>query len=185
MRVIAGEYGGRKLKALSGDNTRPTTDKVKGSIFNMIGPYFDGGVALDLFSGSGSLAIEAVSRGMAHGYCVEKNYGAIKVINENIAMTKEEEKFTIKKMDADNALKVFAAEQRQFNLILLDPPYAQQKIVAQLELMEKLALFASDCLVVCETDRSVKLPDQVMGLTVKRRQIYGSTEIVIYERNEA
>ncbi|MEE1499102.1 MAG: RsmD family RNA methyltransferase, partial [Enterococcus hirae] len=63
MRVISGTYGGRRLKSLAGANTRPTTDKVKESIFNMIGPYFDGETVLDLFSGSGGLAIEAVSRG--------------------------------------------------------------------------------------------------------------------------
>lgn len=72
MRVVAGEFGGRKLKTLTGSNTRPTTDKVKGAIFNMIGPYFDGGNALDLFSGSGSLGIEAVSRGMDQAVLVEK-----------------------------------------------------------------------------------------------------------------
>lgn len=66
MRVVAGEYGGRRLKSLAGDNTRPTTDKVKGAIFNMLGQYLDGGVVLDLFSGSGGLAIEAVSRGADH-----------------------------------------------------------------------------------------------------------------------
>ena len=84
MRVISGEYGGRRLKALDGDNTRPTTDKVKESIFNMIGPYFDGGMALDLYSGSGGLAIEAVSRGMDKSVCIEKNFAALKVIKENI-----------------------------------------------------------------------------------------------------
>lgn len=64
MRVIAGDFKGRKLTSLSGDNTRPTSDKIKGSIFNMIGPYFDEEIVLDLFSGSGNLAIEAVSRGL-------------------------------------------------------------------------------------------------------------------------
>ena len=62
LRVVAGEFGGRPLKTLEGKTTRPTTDKVKGAIFNMIGPFFDGGRVLDLFSGSGSLAIEAISR---------------------------------------------------------------------------------------------------------------------------
>ena len=62
MRVVSGNYGGRPLKTLAGKTTRPTTDKVKGAIFNMIGPYFEGGRVLDLFAGSGSLAIEAISR---------------------------------------------------------------------------------------------------------------------------
>ncbi|GMB97926.1 hypothetical protein K2D_09490 [Enterococcus hirae] len=73
MRVISGTYGGRRLKSLAGANTRPTTDKVKESIFNMIGPYFDGETVLDLFSGSGGLAIEAVSRGCGDAFFGDKN----------------------------------------------------------------------------------------------------------------
>ena len=77
MRVVAGDFGGRPLKTLEGKTTRPTTDKVKGAIFNMIGPFFDGGRVLDLFSGSGSLAIEAISRGMSSAVLVEKDRRAL------------------------------------------------------------------------------------------------------------
>lgn len=78
MRIISGNYGGRRLKSLAGANTRPTTDKVKESIFNMIGPYFDGEIVLDLFAGSGGLAIEAVSRGCSHAVCVDKKLPSAK-----------------------------------------------------------------------------------------------------------
>lgn len=84
MRVVAGKYGGRPLKTLEGKTTRPTTDKVKGAIFNMIGPYFDGGRVLDLYAGSGSLAIEAISRGMASAVLVEKDRRAQTIISQNI-----------------------------------------------------------------------------------------------------
>ena len=80
----AGEGGGRPRKTLEGKTTRPTTDKVKGAIFNMIGPFFDGGRVLDLFSGSGSLAIEAISRGMSSAVLVEKDRRAQAVIQEYI-----------------------------------------------------------------------------------------------------
>ena len=89
MRVISGDYRGRRLKSLSGDNTRPTSDKVKESIFNMIGPYFNGGEVLDLFAGSGGLAIEAVSRGMDHAVCVDRNYQAINVIKDTFRLQKK------------------------------------------------------------------------------------------------
>ena len=89
MRVVAGKYGGRPLKTLEGKTTRPTTDKVKGAIFNMIGPYFDGGRVLDLYAGSGSLAIEAISRGMASAVLVEKDRRAQTIISQNIIMTSE------------------------------------------------------------------------------------------------
>ncbi len=105
MRVVAGEFGGRKLKTLTGNNTRPTTDKVKGAMFNMIGPYFEGGAALDLFSGSGSLGIEAVSRGMEQAVLVEKNYRAMEIIRENVSMTKRDASFQLMKMPANQAIK--------------------------------------------------------------------------------
>ncbi|MER2180593.1 MAG: RsmD family RNA methyltransferase, partial [Desemzia incerta] len=105
MRVITGEYGGRRLKAVPGESTRPTTDKIKESLFNMIGPYFDGGNCLDLFAGSGGLAIEAVSRGMDKAVLIDKAPAAIKVIQENIAVTKEEEKFKVIRGDAARVIK--------------------------------------------------------------------------------
>ena len=181
MRVIAGEYGGRKLKSLVGDNTRPTSDKIKGSIFNMIGPYFDGEKVLDLYAGSGSLAIEAVSRGASYAFCVDKNYGAIRVIQENIQMTKEIEKFKVKKMDAQKALFFFQQEKQLFDIVFLDPPYAHQNIIEEMNTMKTLGLLNEGALVVCETDISVQLPDEIEGYQLKKRQKYGRTLIVIYE----
>ncbi|WP_373757106.1 RsmD family RNA methyltransferase, partial [Streptococcus ferus] len=93
MRIVSGNYGGRPLKTLEGKTTRPTSDKVRGAIFNMIGPYFDGGRVLDLFAGSGGLSIEAVSRGMSEAVLVERDRRAQAVIQENIKMTKEADKF--------------------------------------------------------------------------------------------
>src|SRR5690625_2707594 len=83
MRVIAGSLKGRKFKAVPGKQTRPTADKVKESIFQIIGPFFDGGTCLDLFAGSGSLGIEAMSRGMEQVVFIDKQPKAIHIINEN------------------------------------------------------------------------------------------------------
>ena len=134
MRVVSGNYGGRPLKTLAGKTTRPTTDKVKGAIFNMIGPYFEGGRVLDLFAGSGSLAIEAISRGMDHAILVEKDRAAQQVILENIKMTKESEKFQLLKMSAERVLSNLS---ETFDLVLLDPPYAKEQIVENLELLQE------------------------------------------------
>ena len=99
MRVISGEYGGRRLKALDGDNTRPTTDKVKESIFNMIGPYFDGGMALDLYSGSGGVGVEARSCGNGKRIFFVKNFVAIKVNKQKNLITKKTKKILVRKID--------------------------------------------------------------------------------------
>lgn len=181
MRVVAGEFGGRKLKTLTGNNTRPTTDKVKGAIFNMIGPYFDGGTVLDLFSGSGSLGIEAVSRGIDYAVLVEKNFRAMTIIHENIEMTKKKEAFQLMKMPANQAIQQLAASGIQFDLVLLDPPYAKQEIVKQIELLLKNNLLSTKAIVVCETDKEVVLPEAVGALKERKRQDYGITAITIYD----
>ncbi|MFC0276012.1 16S rRNA (guanine(966)-N(2))-methyltransferase RsmD [Enterococcus devriesei] len=181
MRVVAGEFGGRKLKTLAGNNTRPTTDKVKGAIFNMIGPYFDGGVALDLFSGSGSLGIEAVSRGMDQAVLVEKNFRAMEIIRENVAMTKTAEAFQLMKMPANQAIQQLAAGGLKFDLVLLDPPYAKQEIVKQIELLIEHQLLSESVTVVCETDKEVVLPEAIGQLKERKRQDYGITAVTIYD----
>ncbi len=181
MRIIAGNYRGRNLKSLKGDNTRPTTDKVKEAMFNMIGPYFDGGKVLDLFSGSGALAIEAVSRGIDLAYCVDRNYAANKVIQENIAITKEPTKFCLFKMDAKQALKKFSNNKEKFDLVFLDPPYAKQQLEEQIQQLESYHMIKEDGFVICETDKSVHLPEEIGSLIQFRHQTYGITALTIYK----
>lgn len=184
MRVVSGDYRGRRLKSLSGDNTRPTTDKVKESLFNMIGPFFDGGLVLDLYAGSGGLAIEAVSRGASKAYCVDNNYAAIKIIKENIEITKEPQKFEVLKMDAKKSLQQFAQLGVVFDYIFLDPPYAKQEIFQQLVYFSDNQLIEENGLIVCETAKEVELPKTVKSLRQVKRQIYGITAITIYRNEE-
>ncbi len=123
MRVIAGEYKGRQLKSLAGSNTRPTSDKIKESIFHILGPFFEGGACLDLFAGSGSLGIEAISRGMDSVVFVEKSSAAIRVIHNNVDLLKMRTFSEIYKIDASRALHILSKKKLQFDLIFLDPPY--------------------------------------------------------------
>ena len=104
MRVIAGKYKKRQLKVPKSQLTRPTTDKNKENLFNMIGPYFQGGTVLDLFGGSGGLGIEAISRGCDTLYSVDHQYEAFKTIKENFSLLKLENCFPLK-MDYKKALK--------------------------------------------------------------------------------
>lgn len=182
MRIISGEYGGRHLKGLSGDNTRPTTDKVKESIFNMIGPYFDGGVVFDLFAGSGGLAIEAISRGMTKAYLFEKDRHAQHVIAQNIAITKEPEKFIVIKGDSQ---KLISRVNDVADLVFFDPPYKQQRIVEDITRLVELQLVNSNTVIVCETDKQVALPDTIAPFEKVRHVVYGTIAIHIYEGEEA
>lgn len=179
LRVVAGEFGGRPLKTLEGKTTRPTTDKVKGAIFNMIGPFFDGGRVLDLFSGSGSLAIEAISRGMSSAVLVEKDRRAQAVIQENIKMTKSEKQFQLLKMDAARALTQLTGK---FDLVLLDPPYAKEQIVANITQLEEQGLLAEEVMLVCETDKSVDLPKEISNFGIWKQKTYGISKVTVYVR---
>ncbi|KRM23841.1 16S rRNA (guanine(966)-N(2))-methyltransferase RsmD [Latilactobacillus graminis] len=181
MRIIAGEFGGRRLKAVPGTKTRPTTDKVKEAMFSMLGQFFDGGQVLDLYAGSGGLAIEAVSRGMDHAYLVDRQYAAIQTIEENIAVTKMPECFTIWKTSAEKALVKLAENGVQFNLILLDPPYREQQMLLQLQQFVDLGLLAPDATILCETDTTVDYPTAIPHYRLKRQQNYGITEVTIFK----
>lgn len=181
MRIISGEYGGRKLKAVPGMATRPTTDKVKESMFNIIGPYFDGGKSLDLFAGSGGLSIEAVSRGISHAFLIDRQYQAIKTINDNIAITKEEDKFTVYKQDADKAIGLLKGKET-FDLVFLDPPYKTQEIIDTIKKIDSSELLNNQALIICETDQYANLPDDILGFSLFRRQNYGITQVTIYQK---
>ena len=145
----------------------------------MIGPYFEGGRVLDLYAGSGGLSIEAVSRGMASAVLVERDRKAQAIVAENIQMTKEIGKFQLLKMDAERALEQVSGE---FDLIFLDPPYAKEQIVADIEKMAERELFSEDVMVVCETDKTVELPEEIACLGIWKEKIYGISKVTVYVR---
>lgn len=181
MRVVSGEYGGRPLKAVSGKNTRPTTDKVKESLFHMIGPYFKGGQVLDLYAGSGALGIEAVSRGMDKAYLVDKDHVAINTIETNIDTTREPDKFVVWKKNDLQALALLSRMNESFDLVLLDPPYATQKLEMIIRQLIKSELLNNHAIIVCETDHDVTLEIDVENVNLIKEKIYGTTKISLYE----
>jgi len=184
MRVVAGEYGGRRLKAVPGMKTRPTTDKVKEAMFNIIGQYLEGGQVLDLFAGSGGLSIEAVSRGADHATLVDRQYQAIKTIHENLSVTKEEDKFTVLKGDAYKMLNKLAKQEQGFDYVFLDPPYKKQQILELMEQLKKLGLLNTDALIICETDQVADLPEELADFELIKKADYGITELTFYRYKE-
>lgn len=132
MRIIAGHLKGRVIKAVPGKETRPTSDKIKEAIFHKLGPYFSGGTCLDLFAGSGSLGIEAISRGMEYVTFIEKSNQAIKTIHQNIGLLQIADRCDVFRNDALKALHILSSKKKQFDLILVDPPYEKvsyQKVI--------------------------------------------------------
>ncbi|OYQ66604.1 16S rRNA (guanine(966)-N(2))-methyltransferase RsmD [Aerococcus sp. 1KP-2016] len=187
MRVIAGKYGKHRLKAVPGNNTRPTTDKIKESLFNIIGPYFDEDTrVLDFYAGSGALGIEAISRGAAQVYGFEKNRQAITTIKENVAAVGIEDQYILKSGDNRKAIQQLRREQPdlQFDLVFLDPPYKGQQLVDVIEAFLADHWIAAHGRLVCELSKEDVLPEVFGQLQVIKDVTYGITRLVIYRMEE-
>lgn len=183
MRIISGEFGGRHLQAVPGKNTRPTTDKIKESLFNILGGYFEGGVMLDMYAGSGAIAIEAVSRGMDHAFLFENNRQALQTIAKNVAITKSEAQFTVCKQNAKHAIQTLSKQAafQPLSFVFMDPPYHLQEIVQDISQLEKFALLKEQAVVVAEVNKEIELPSEIGRLTQWKRVEYGITALVFYE----
>ncbi|EMA6341290.1 16S rRNA (guanine(966)-N(2))-methyltransferase RsmD [Bacillus cytotoxicus] len=181
MRVVSGKCKGHPLKAVPGSTTRPTTDKVKESIFNIIGPYFEGGSALDLFGGSGGLGIEALSRGMDKVIFVDRDHKAVKIIHQNLESCRVHNQAEVYRNDAERAVKALVKREVSFDLILLDPPYKDQKIVSLISIIDQHGLLNEDGLIMAEHGNEVILPETIGELVKVRAEKYGITAISIYK----
>lgn len=182
VRVISGSRKGRSLKAVPGYTTRPTSDKVKEAIFNIIGPYFSGGHGLDLFAGSGALGIEGLSRGLDKVIFIDHDGKAIQTIKQNIQQCQFRDQAEIYKNDWQRALKSIIRRKLVFSIIWLDPPYKKniyQEILKQIDYHQ---LLADDGVVICEHTRENSLPEQIGKLKKWKYEEYGTTAISIYQK---
>ena len=143
----------------------------------MIGPFFAGGRVLDLYAGSGGLSIEAISRGMDQAVLVERDRRAQAVIEANIAMTKAQDQFRLIKRDAKQVLPTLTG---QFDLVLLDPPYAKEEIVKTIGKLQEHDLLSPEVMIVCETDKSVDLPETLGDLRLWKQKVYGISKVTVY-----
>jgi len=156
MRIIAGEARGKRLISLEGQDTRPTLDRIKESLFNIIQFDIEDAKVLDLFSGSGSLGIECLSRGAKHCVFCDNSYEAIKVITQNIKETKYEDKSLILNKDYMLALKKLYKEEYKFDIIFLDPPYSTDFDIKALDEIIEYNLLQDDGIIIIETDNKKK-----------------------------
>ncbi|MNR80241.1 Ribosomal RNA small subunit methyltransferase D [compost metagenome] len=178
MKVVAGTHRGRNLKTLAGEATRPSSGLVRGAIFNIVGPRIHGMRVLDLYSGSGALGIEALSRGAESALLVESAAPALAVIKENLSTLKLEAKV----MPA-SVLSALKRLDGPFDLILADPPYAiaAQELPQVMEIVLERGLLAEGGLIILEHRRGETLPESVGNLVLKRSYPYSDTEVSVYE----
>lgn len=179
MRIVAGTMRGRRLIAPSGRDTRPTSDRVREAIFAILGPI-DGVAVLDLFAGSGAMALEALSRGASSALCVDSAPAAVAVIERNAAMLDDRATLRIRRGDWRAALRAEARAGGQFRLCLIDPPYSLlPRITGELADV-LLPVLAPQATVVIEGAASDG-PVDITGLPIDQRtdRIYGGTSISI------
>ena len=150
MRVIAGTARSLPLKTPEGMDTRPTTDRIKETLFNILQPELPGCIFVDLFSGSGGIGIEALSRGAEKSYFVELAPKAISCIQQNLAFTKFTDRGIVIKQDAFAALS--GIRENQVDIIFMDPPYNQEHERRILSLLKSLPYVTEDTLIVVEAD---------------------------------
>lgn len=184
MRVIAGTAKGVRLKAVSGSQVRPTTDRVKESLFQIIGPYFDGGNILDLFAGSGSLGLEALSRGAQHAVFVDQKKESVDVIRTNLRSAKLEERSEVYRRDARTALRLLKRQGKVFRYIFLDPPYQDPILSGILGQISVGNMLEPDGIVIVERASDVILEADYHDLKRIRTLHYGDTDVDLYCQKE-
>ncbi|WP_347860678.1 16S rRNA (guanine(966)-N(2))-methyltransferase RsmD [Salimicrobium sp. PL1-032A] len=185
MRVISGDHKGHRLYSVPTHQTRPTTDKVKEAVFQIIGPYFDGGVVFDCFAGSGGLGIECISRGAERAIFVDKESKAIKTIWDNVKSLKIEDQVEVFRTDAYRAMKAAGKRGMKFSYVFLDPPYNQFSYEDLMQKLEEHELLEEGAVIVCEHDVSEKLPLEVGNIHRFKQEEYGSNiGVTFYQKEE-
>lgn len=180
MRVIAGIAKGRMLKAIPSKHTRPTGDKVKEAIFSIIGPFFEGGTALDLFAGTGSLGIEAWSRGIERVIFVDQDVAGVEAVRQNVQSVQMGAAGEIYRNDAARALKSLVKRQLVFDLVFLDPPYRLQNMDELMAQLAELRLLQVGATVVIEHDSSRVYSPDLKGFVQLKVAAYRDTTVSVY-----
>ena len=179
MRIITGKAKGIRLETLEGETTRPTSERVKEAVFSMLQFDIEGRRVLDLFAGSGQMALEAVSRGASEAVLVDKSREAVGIIKKNIAKTKFLDECRVYCMDHAEYIRRFGGER--FDIVFLDPPYKDGFIDEVLKRMFQTDILEDDCIIIAESAfDGVPVPPD--GWECKGYR-YGSTAVTVMRRN--
>ncbi|WP_425448943.1 16S rRNA (guanine(966)-N(2))-methyltransferase RsmD [Dethiothermospora halolimnae] len=184
MRVITGIAKGHRLKAPKGLKTRPTTDRVKESIFNILGSISPDALILDLFSGSGNVGIEFLSRGGKECYFIDSGLQSIKTINENLKNTRLNTKGQVYKNNVNRAIGALGNNNKRFDYIFMDPPYEKDLVIPTLEKIYKQEILKKSGIIIIEHETKKILPDSLYNLIKFDMRNYGGTSVTFYSIEE-
>ncbi len=184
MRVISGKARGLKLNTPKNDDVRPTTDRVKESLFNMINSYIMDSEILDLFAGTGSLGIECLSRGANQCIFVDNSKESINIVKSNIKKARVENESIVLNLDFKSAINSLSSKNKQFDVIFMDPPYYKNMFSDALSAVDNNNLLKEDGIIVVEHDTVDKFPDNMGRLYKSREKKYGNTTLTFYKLEE-
>ena len=179
MRVITGTARGRRLKELQGMETRPTTDRVKDGLFNIIQFDIEGRRVLDLFAGTGQLGIEALSRGAAHATFVDQRRDAAALIRENLRITGLSDRSRVVQGES---LAFLGTVREKFDLVFLDPPYGAGLLEKALEELIRFDILSGHGIIICESYVDARLPEVHPPYALHRTYRYGRIKLTVYRR---
>lgn len=177
MRVIAGDYKGRKLETPLDNRVRPTTDKVKEAMFSILMNDLDDAVVCDMFAGTGGLGLEALSRGAAKCYFLDQANSSIRLIRKNIEICKAEEYSVVLQGDFGRSLNRI---REKVNVFIVDPPYGEGIEIKALEKISEYDLLAEDGVIVVEHQKHDVLPENIAGFEKVKERVYGKVVLSIY-----
>jgi len=180
MRVITGSARGRRLKELEGMETRPTTDRVKEGLFNILQFDIEGRRVLDLFAGTGQLGIECLSRGAAAAVFVDRRADAVKLIKENLKITELTDRARVVSGDSMEYLKSI---REKFDIVLLDPPYAAGLLEGAIAHLARFDILAPHGIIVAEHPAEMALPALSAPYRLHRTYRYGKIGLTVYRRD--
>ena len=182
MRVITGTARGTRLKTPEGLLTRPTTDRVKEAVFSIIQFETEGSRFLDLFAGSGQMGIEALSRGASHAVFVDGRREACKLVQENLKLTKLTQRAQVIQSDY---LSYLDRCRETFDLIFLDPPYAEEFLENSLKRISEIDILSDHGIIICERPAEKQLDLAIPGLQRGKDYRYGRTWITLFRKADA
>jgi 16S rRNA (guanine966-N2)-methyltransferase len=181
MRIIAGRNKGKKITTLSGDQTRPTSDRVREAIFNILRHQVVGTCVLDLFAGSGALGLEALSRGAREATFVDCHPRALSVIRRNIQACQRESQTNLIQWNIEKGLSCLTSHHRKYQLIFLDPPYHSRLISPTLMHLNTTTAMVNEAVVVAEHDRYEPIVTDLETFRLTDQRRYGKTHLSIWE----
>lgn len=181
MRVITGTAKGKRLLTPKDERVRPTTDRIKETLFNIINPYVRDAVIIDCFAGTGGIGIEALSRGARQAYFIDNHRESIQLIRKNLEIAQLEEKGRILPTEASSALISLANKNTKADIIFMDPPYHLNSISGLIEIISQNNLLAEDGIIIAEHDNRIKLSDKIASFIKIDQRVYGTTIMSYYK----